>query len=47
MFFGDRVPEQALVPHENATPLLDDNGTYEAVLDLAIRIGVAIVPGTA
>lgn len=46
MLFGDRIPNGALKPHGNSRSLVDDGNTYDAVLDLADRIGVAIIPGS-
>jgi len=44
MLFGDRVPDGALRPHGDSRSLLDDGNTYDAILDLANRIGVSLVP---
>lgn len=45
VLFGDRVPEKALRPEGASRSLLDDADAYDAVLDLADRIGVNIVTG--
>lgn len=45
VLFGDRVPEEALRPKGASRSLLDDADAYDAVLDLADRIGVNIVTG--
>jgi hypothetical protein len=45
VLFGDRIPDGALRPAGNSRSLLDDGNAYDAVLDLADRIGVNIVPG--
>lgn len=45
VLFGDRVPAGALVSNEDSRSLADDPAAYDAVLDLAERIGVNIVPG--
>lgn len=45
VLFGDRIPAGALQPIGNSRSLLADGGTYDAVLDLADRIGINIVPG--
>lgn len=45
VLFGDRVPAGALVSNEDSRSLADDPAAYDAVLDLADRIGVNIVPG--
>jgi hypothetical protein len=45
VLFGDRIPDGALRPAGNSRNLLDDGNAYDAVLDLADRIGVNIVPG--
>jgi hypothetical protein len=47
VFFGDRIPDGALRQHQGPRSLLDDEHAYDAVLDLAERIGVSIVPGKA
>lgn len=46
VLFGDRIPDGALQPEGRSRSLLDDGDAYDAVLDLADRIGVSIVPGT-
>lgn len=45
ILFGDRIPDGALRPDGNSRSLLDDGDAYDAVLDLADRIGVNIVSG--
>lgn len=45
VLFGDRIPDGTLRAEGAARSLLDDNEAYDAVLDLAERIGVNIVPG--
>lgn len=45
VLFGDRIPDGTLLAEGAARSLLDDNEAYDAVLDLAERIGVDIVPG--
>jgi hypothetical protein len=45
MLFGDRISEGALRAGGESRSLIDDAGTYDAVLDLAERIGVSIIPG--
>ncbi|CAI07522.1 hypothetical protein ebA2475 [Aromatoleum aromaticum EbN1] len=45
VLFGDRIPDGALRRKGNSRNLLDDGDAYDAVLDLADRIGVNIVPG--
>lgn len=45
ILFGDRIPDGVLRPTGNSSSLLDDGSAYDAVLDLADRIGVNIVPG--
>lgn len=45
MLFGDRIPDGALRADGDSRSLLDDGDAYDAVLDLADRIGVNIVPG--
>lgn len=45
VLFGDRVAEGALQAGDGSHSLTDDPGTYDAVLDLADRIGVSIIPG--
>lgn len=46
MLFGDRIPGSALKPQGVSRSLVDDGNTYDAVLNLADRIGVAIIPGS-
>ncbi|WP_349745063.1 RES family NAD+ phosphorylase [Roseateles cavernae] len=45
MLFGDRIPAGALNAEGASRGLTGDAETYDAVLDLADRIGVVIVPG--
>lgn len=45
VLFGDRIAAGTLQPDNNARSLLDDGEAYDAVLDLAERIGANIVPG--
>lgn len=45
LFFGDRLHAGALQKHGDSRGLLEDTGTYDAVLDLAERIGVSVVAG--
>lgn len=45
VLFGDRILDGALRAEGSSRSLLDDVGAYDAVLDLADRIGVNIVPG--
>lgn len=45
VLFGDRIAEGALQAGDGSHSLTDDPGTYDAVLDLADRIGVSIIPG--
>lgn len=45
VLFGDRIAEGALQAGDESHSLTDDPGTYNAVLDLADRIGVSIIPG--
>ena len=45
MLFGDRIPDSALKSQGVSRSLVDDGSAYDAVLDLAERIGVHIVPG--
>ncbi|BEO41811.1 hypothetical protein SMQE13_11620 [Serratia marcescens] len=47
VFFGDRIPEQALSPQGDSRSLLDDIEAYDEVLDLAEQLGVQIVQGKA
>lgn len=46
VLFGDRIPGGALKPQGASRSLVDDGSAYESVLDLADRIGVAIIPGS-
>lgn len=45
MLFGDRVAKSALKAQGPSHSLSEDPASYDAVLDLAKRIGVLIVPG--
>lgn len=45
ILFGDRIPDGTLQPDGTSRSLLDDGDAYDAVLDVAERIGVYIVPG--
>ena len=45
MLFGDRIPKDALRPRGQPRSLTEDGNTYDALLDLADRIGVVIVRG--
>ncbi|MGL4187254.1 MAG: RES family NAD+ phosphorylase [Sphaerotilus sulfidivorans] len=45
VLFGDRVPAEALRRGGGSRSLLDDGEACDAVLDLADRIGVHVVPG--
>jgi len=45
MLFGDRIADDALSPHGDSRSLLDDGNIYDAILDLANRIGVTVVQG--
>lgn len=45
MLFGDRIAKSALKPQGPSHSLSEDPASYDAVLDLAERIGVLIVPG--
>ena len=45
VLFGDRIAEGALQAGDGSQSLTDDPGTYDAVLDLADRIGVSMIPG--
>lgn len=45
VLFGDRISDGAVRPDGNSRSLLDDGDAHDAVLDLADRIGVNIVPG--
>ncbi len=45
VLFGDRIPDEALRPQGTSASLINDASTYDAVLDLAERIGVVIIPG--
>ena len=45
VLFGDRIPDAALRSEGNSRSLVDDADVYDAVLDLANRIGVNIVQG--
>ncbi len=43
VLFGDRIAPHALRPVGESLALVDDGGTYDSVLDLALRLGVLIV----
>lgn len=45
VLFGDRIAPGALQAGPGSLSLTGDPGTYDALLDLADRIGVSIVPG--
>lgn len=45
VLFGDRIAGGAIRPEGASRSLLDDTDVYDALLDLADRIGVNIVPG--
>lgn len=45
VLFGDRIPSGALRPEADSRSLLEDVGAYDAVLELAERIGVNVVSG--
>lgn len=45
VLFGDRIADGALQVEGESHGLTDDASTYDAVLDLADRIGVSIIPG--
>lgn len=45
VLFGDRIPDGTIRSDGNSRSLLNDGDAYDAVLDLAERIGVNIVPG--
>lgn len=45
VLFGDRISDGALRPEGESHSLLDEAGAYDAVLDLAERIGVSIIRG--
>ena len=45
VLFGDRIPRGALRPEADSRSLLEDVGAYDAVLELAERIGVNVVSG--
>ena len=45
MLFGDRIADDAIRSTTDSRSLLEDIDTYDAVLNLADRIGVNIVPG--
>jgi len=45
VLFGDRIADGVLQAGDGSHSLTDDPGTYDAVLDLADRIGVSIIPG--
>lgn len=45
VLFGGRIHPVAIQPQGDSRSLLDDGNTYDAVLDLAERIGLDIVGG--
>ncbi|HCM1977419.1 TPA: RES family NAD+ phosphorylase [Salmonella enterica subsp. houtenae serovar 47:z36:-] len=45
VLFGDRIAQNALISHDPSRSLLEDGDAYDAVLDLAERIGVSVIPG--
>lgn len=45
VLFGDRIPSGALSPGTSSLSLLGDHAALEAVLDLADKLGVYVVPG--
>lgn len=45
MLFGDRIAKNGLKPQSTPHSLIEDPATYDAVLDLAERIGVLMVSG--
>lgn len=45
VLFGDRIPSGALRPEADSRRLLEDVDAYDAVLELAERIGVNVVSG--
>ena len=45
VLFGDRIADGTLRPDSESRSLMDDVGAYDALLDLAGRLGVLIVPG--
>jgi len=45
MLFGDRIADGNVSLHGDSRSLLDDGTAYDAILDLANRIGVTIVQG--
>jgi hypothetical protein len=45
VLFGDRIPGGSLRPQGVAHSLVDDPIVYDAVLDLADRMGVAVIAG--
>ncbi len=45
MLFGNRVAKSILKSQGISLSLSEDSATYDAVLELAERIGVMIVPG--
>ncbi|EPT9140726.1 RES family NAD+ phosphorylase [Klebsiella michiganensis] len=45
VLFGDRITQSALRSNDTSRSLLEDGDAYDAVLDLAERIGVSVIPG--
>lgn len=45
VLFGDRIADGILRPDGESRSLVGDVGAYDALLDLAGRLGVLIVPG--
>ncbi|EOF5100736.1 hypothetical protein ACK1QP_004072, partial [Salmonella enterica] len=45
VLFGGRIAQSALLSHDPSRSLLEDGDVYDAVLDLAERIGVSVIPG--
>ncbi|EAS4516710.1 hypothetical protein HIJ77_003317 [Salmonella enterica] len=42
---GDRIAQSAPLSHDLSRGLLEDGDAYDAVHDLAERIGVSVIPG--
>lgn len=45
VLFGDRITNGTLLVQGTSSSLIEDSSTYDAVLDLAERIGVTIIQG--
>lgn len=45
VLFGDRITQSALRSNDTSRSLLEDGDAYDALLDLAERIGVSVIPG--